>query len=300
MRLERLREPRLTAKQYWDVLHGSDFPVSKGAAPGVAPEGAKPISRAGLKARGRRLLGARLREALRNYDDYLLWERILPRYLSRVAGSRAVEVGSAPGEFLARLHERFGLEPYGIEYSPVGAERNRQVFAAHGIAPDRVIQADFFAPEIDERYHEAFDIVVSRGFIEHFRDVEDVVARHLALLRPGGLLIVLVPNLKGVNRLLSWFFDRRVLAMHNLEIMRRDRYARLFPEPSVRRLFCDYYGVFNLCLFSIRPGSPMRPLLLLGMKLQLALNALFRLVLREGRAESRWFSPNLLFVGVKR
>ena len=51
-----------------------------------------------------------------------------------------------------------------------------------------------------------FDVVMSRGFIEHFDEPSSVVDRHLDLLKPGGLLVVSIPNLRGVNGLLTRFF----------------------------------------------------------------------------------------------
>jgi SAM-dependent methyltransferase len=182
----------------------------------------------------------------------------------------------------------------------VGADLNRKLFAAHGADPANVIQADFFDPALQERYRGWFDVVVSRGFIEHFHDVEDVIRKHLNLLRSGGLLVVAIPNLRGINKPLSALFHREALAMHNQNIMTRERFASLFPSEQAERLFCGYYGTFSFYLFSAPPGSPMRVLLAACMKVQPVLNSLFRLLLEERGAESRWFSPTLLFLGVKR
>ena len=44
----------------------------------------------------------------------------------------------------------------------------------------------------------------------------------------------------------------------------------------------------------------MRLPLAAGMKAQVVLNALFRLLLKDRGAESPWLSPNLLFLGIKR
>ena len=103
-------------------------------------------------------------------------------------GAAVVEIGSAPGEHLVRLSETFGLVPYGIEYSAAGVEVNRAVFAARGLDPENVIQMDFFSDECLLSCRERFDVVVSRGFIEHFADAAQVVDRHLELLKPGGLV----------------------------------------------------------------------------------------------------------------
>jgi SAM-dependent methyltransferase len=300
MRADGVPNQRLTEVGYWDGVHAGEDQVwtQSQVAPGREPGPA--LARAHLKSGLKKLLGARLLASMRAYDHYLLWEVILPMYLGGRPGAKVMEIGSAPGEFLVRLNERFGLVPYGIEYSPRGAELNRRLFATHGLDPDNVIQADFFAPEVHERYRGSFDVVLSRGFIEHFRDVEDVVGKHLNLVRQGGLLVVIIPNLRGVNLALSWLFHREVVAMHNLDIMARDRFAALFPGDQVEPLFCDYFGTFSFYLFNTRPGSLMRLPLAACTRAQLLLNALFRLVLKDRGGDSPWFSPNLLFVGVKR
>jgi SAM-dependent methyltransferase len=282
---------RLTDETYWHEVHLAE----RGAKHrGEAPAGG------GLRRRIKRLLGARRLESFRSYEDFLLWDVILPRYLSGRRGGSVVEVGSAPGERLIQLNRRFGLTPYGIEYSPVGVALNREVFADHGIDPGNVIEADFLAPDVHERYREAFDVVVSNGFIEHFTDVGAIVERHLGLLKPGGRLVVVIPNLLGVNFLLTWLFRRDVLPMHNLDIMRRGTFAALFDDRKLERLFCGYYGTFSFYLFHTAPGSLMRIPLAVGMKAQPALNALFRAAFKDRGAESGWFSPSLLYVGAKR
>jgi 2-polyprenyl-3-methyl-5-hydroxy-6-metoxy-1,4-benzoquinol methylase len=47
--------------------------------------------------------------------------------------------------------------------------------------------------------------LVSWGLIEHFTDTESVISAHVNLLKPGGILIVSIPNLRGFNR---WQVER--------------------------------------------------------------------------------------------
>ncbi|HKT31128.1 MAG TPA: class I SAM-dependent methyltransferase [Gammaproteobacteria bacterium] len=286
---------QLTERTYWDTVHRGAGSHPKA----VAADLNIPIS-GRLKSGLKRILGPRFMEAIGNYDDYLLWNVILPQFLQNRAGQSVVEIGSAPGDFLVALHRHFGLVPYGIEYSPAGADLNRRAFATSGLDPGHVIEADFLAPETHTRYRESFDIVLSRGFIEHFTDPTDVVAKHLSLLKPGGLLIVGIPNLRGLNYLLSWIFDRHVVAMHNLSIMTRNHFAALFPDVCVTPFFCNYYGTFNFRLINARSTSPLRFLLALCWKVQPALNMIFHGLFGRRGAETHWFSSNLLFVGIKR
>jgi SAM-dependent methyltransferase len=172
------------------------------------------------------------------------------------------------------------------------------VFRRHGFDPENVIHSDFFSEDFQKFNQNRFDAVISRGFIEHFADVKDVINRHLEILAPGGILIVSVPNLRGVNYGLARIFHKEVLALHNLDIMTKDVFAKLFDRSNVRPLFCDYYGTFSLYLFT--SGSPYRQHALRAVqRIQAPLNLAFRTLLKDKGAECPIFSPSLLYIGRK-
>ncbi len=125
------------------------------------------------------------------------------------------EVGCAPGKWLAFLAETHGLTPAGIEYSPEGMAATYKNLELHGIEHAEIIDGDFFAREPEPR----FDAVASFGFIEHFDDPGSVLDRHLGWLKPGGLLIIGVPNFRGIHGVLQRMLDRSVLDKHNLSVM---------------------------------------------------------------------------------
>jgi SAM-dependent methyltransferase len=235
----------------------------------------------------------------RSYADYLLWEVIYPKYLHKKEGAKVVEIGSAPGTELVKLHKAFGLIPYGIEYSDAGIELNRAIFVRHGLEPENVIHADFLSGDIETRFAEHFDVVFSQGFIEHFDNPRDVVNRHITLLRKGGHLIVSIPNLRGVNYVLQRFFNKDILPMCNISIMEKDKFAALFDDERLSMQYCGYYGTFNFNLSMAK--HPVRRIVLVCCKvIQLLLNAVFRLLFGKKGLESETFSPYLLFIGVKK
>ncbi|MFN2456436.1 MAG: class I SAM-dependent methyltransferase, partial [Pyrinomonadaceae bacterium] len=211
----------------------------------------------------------------------------------------ALEVGSAPGEFLVELNRRLGCVPYGVEYSKEGVEVNRDVFNAHGIDPNNVIHADFFSDEFQNKHRESFDLVVSRGFIEHFTNVEEVLDKHINLLAKDGYLIVTIPNLKGINYYLTRIFHKELIAIHNLDIMEREAFSRLFDKRRLASLFCGYYGVFNFYLFNTKANSAMRRPLDVCFKIQPVLNATFRVLFQDKGVENSLSSPSLIFIGRK-
>lgn len=286
----------LTDKRFWDSTHASE----RVAYADLNHPGVKTARRTGrIKRIVKAALGRRVLEYARSYEDYLLWDVLYKRHMPTQPGLSVLEVGSAPGDHLVRLNKLYGFDPYGIEYSDVGIEINRQVFAASGITPDNVICADFLSSEVREKYRGQFDIVLSRGFIEHFTDARAVVRRHVDLLADGGYLLISVPNLNGLNYALGQFFHKELIPLHNLHIMQKPAFMKLFDGLGVTPLFCDYYGTFNFGLFNTGQSRTLTLLLGFCLKLQWALNIVLRLLFKDRGAESRAFSPALIFIGVK-
>ena len=277
---------RLTQKEYWDSIHK-----------------AKAAKRKRYSVKGNlKILATRFLENnfARSYADYLLWDVIYKKFMPKIKGAKVLEVGSAPGNNLVRLSKRFSFIPYGVEYSENGVELNRKTFISNNINPNNVIHADFLSDDFQKRYSSYFDIVLSAGFIEHFEDVRDIIEKHINLLTGDGYLIVSIPNLRGANYVWQWIFNRNLLSMHNLDIIQKRKFSRIFERVRLSTLFCDYYGTFNFGLFITKGGSALRLVLTSCKILQLILNIVFRLLFRKGGAESRLFSPYLLFIGMKK
>jgi 2-polyprenyl-3-methyl-5-hydroxy-6-metoxy-1,4-benzoquinol methylase len=277
---------RLTERDYWQSLYEAN-PRLPAAPP--APESHGPMARLLCRIGGIDSLSA-------IYPDHQFWNVILPKYLQQSTTARVIEIGSAPGDNLVEIHRRFGYEPFGVEYTPTGAEESRQTLTAAGF-PDHVFECDAFSEEFQRRHQGTFDVVISMGFIEHFTDVESVIRHHVNLLAPGGTLIIRIPRLRGVNYALARLIDPTCLPLHNLTIMTRKRYRELFRDVPLRQLFCDYQGSMHLTIVD-KPTSKFGQLFLsLARKVQVfATIAMFRLL--AGRSvESVAFSPFLLYIG---
>ncbi|MEZ4401523.1 MAG: class I SAM-dependent methyltransferase [Kofleriaceae bacterium] len=229
------------------------------------------------------------------YAAYFEREVLVAPHVRR--GARILEVGSAPGLHLAKLARRLGLDPWGMDYSPEGVAANQATFARFGFDPGQVILGDFFDDDFLDQHRAGFDVVISRGFIEHFRDVRSVIARHVALVRPGGLLVVSIPNLSGINRRLCEFFHPAILDAHNLDIMNLDAYAELFTGQGLTQLHCGYVGVFQSGLQTTPPGSPRRYLLAAARLLQPPLELLQRRLFPTASPQLAGVSPYLIYAG---
>ncbi len=289
-----LRMSKLTEKTHWDTVHlGEQERLFYSEAENVP---ASIRARRGIK----KLLGSKLLEKISGYDDYRLWDILLPSLVPRMNGAKAIEIGSAPGEYIVQFSRRHDCVPYGLEYSEIGVEVNRRVFREHGFDPDNVIHSDVFSEEFGRRYKEQFDVVLSKGFIEHFEDLRSVIDCHVNLLKPGGYLVVTVPNLRGANYALAQLFDETAIPRHNVKIMRRNVYRGLFERNDLQELFCDYYGTFSFYLFTAGDSMLRKSALKAAYKVQPMLNVAFRTILGARGAESASFSPFLIYVGRKK
>jgi SAM-dependent methyltransferase len=249
-----------------------------------------------------RVLGTGFLKYTESHCEYLIWNVICRAHLADKRGARLLEIGSAPGHHLVRMYRTYQFDVYGLDYSAEGVERNRAVFAQAGIAPENVVHADFFSADVLEQYGEQFDVVISRGFIEHFTDVGDVVQRHFDLAAPHGYIVITVPNYNPGSMYCKWFrlFRKEAIEMHNLELMREQQWRAVFARDDVECLYCGYVGGVDLSMLSASNNSPMRIVTAMGSQVQAVLNGLFRLLFRRRAPVSALLSPQLVFLGRKR
>jgi SAM-dependent methyltransferase len=200
------------------------------------------------------------------------------------------EVGCAPGKWLSYAAESNGLEVAGIEYSQAGAAATLENLNILGIKSDDVISGDFFLVKPSKQY----DVVMSFGFIEHFDDVENVVKKHLDWLKPGGVLILGIPNFSGLNGLIQSILDRDILDKHNLDIMNLDFFNQLEKKANLEKIFIDYIGSFEpaLAIPKYRFGNPIQFLI----RCMLFVIRLIRKLKFFDRVNSKFFSSYILAV----
>lgn len=243
-----------------------------------------------------------IKHKTRDYSNYLIWDVILPKYLTLPEKKKIIEIGCAPGKYLINFKNNFGFDPYGVEYSEEGARIAKQNFNKNGINPDHIIKADFFDQNFQDRYKENFDLVFSRGFIEHFDNPENAVSGHLNLVKTGGLVVISIPNLSGVNRFIARRMNIDSFILHNTSIMNKEKFCKLFPADKLETIFCGYVGIFSFGLFNTKTNREWRYytyriLLLLQRSFDLLLRLLFG---RVNLIKSRFSSPYLLYIGIKK
>jgi 2-polyprenyl-3-methyl-5-hydroxy-6-metoxy-1,4-benzoquinol methylase len=172
-------------------------------------------------------------------------------------GDRVLEIGCAPGKLLAWVAARCQAEVSGLDYSPRGLAAAERLFAALNLS------ADFRCEDLrTTTFPDAsFDVVFSVGVIEHFEDPQDVVARHLRLVKPGGVALMTVPNYRGMYGTIQRYFDAASLDYHNLTIMTCEALERLVPPGMATRARAFPAGRFSAWSISLNKRWP-RPIAL--------------------------------------
>ena len=109
---------------------------------------------------------------------------------------RLLDVGAGRGRFVAAAR-RAGYDARGIEPSPRGIEAARSVYGV-----------DLVPAGIEAAQEEGLDVVTAWHVLEHLDDPAGALERIRTWLRPGGALLVGIPNLGSVQARLAgdrWF-----------------------------------------------------------------------------------------------
>ena len=101
---------------------------------------------------------------------------------------RLLEVGCAAGNFGRQLKERGIAEVWGVEVAEEPARRAGEVL-------DRVLTGDI-AVLVDELPPSYFDVVLFNDVLEHLVDPWIVLTRIKQILRPGGMVVSSIPNIR--------------------------------------------------------------------------------------------------------
>lgn len=129
--------------------------------------------------------------------DAAYWElkRALFRAVLAAAGTlpaagEALDVGCATGACLATMAE-LGLRPVGVDVNPFAVEAARAKVPTAEVHLGRLEGLDLGTRR--------FAVAVLSDVIEHVRDPWDFMARLRELMRPGGAVLILTPNIRSLS-----------------------------------------------------------------------------------------------------
>jgi 2-polyprenyl-3-methyl-5-hydroxy-6-metoxy-1,4-benzoquinol methylase len=151
-------------------------------------------------------------------------------------GKTLLEVGCAQSRWLPYFAREFGFSIWGLDYSEIGCQQERQLLNRAGI-PGEIVCADLFAPP--ETMCGEFDVVTSFGVVEHFEDTAACIGAMAKFLKPGGMVLTFIPNQRGAIGCLQKLFNRPVYEMH---VPLRARDLRAAHEAAGLRVArCHYF-----------------------------------------------------------
>lgn len=220
-----------------------------------------------------------------NVDDRydIPFSEIFEKYLPRNKKLSVLEVGSIPGNFLVYFNKNFGYQVNGIDFAD-----NDQVFhetmRKNGIDDYKFTKGDFFEFNPPTKY----DLVASFGFIEHFDNIADIVKRHVNLVKPGGYLILTVPNFRFLQYLYHYKYDKNNLDIHNLDAMKIGSLKKILRKFQMTKVYAGYFG--NLQVW--RQETEV------SLKQQRQLNSIHSWISKHGKKfpTSRLYSPYIVLI----
>jgi cyclopropane fatty-acyl-phospholipid synthase-like methyltransferase len=165
---------------------------------------------------------------------------VLSRFLTKAGGKDAIEIGCGPGDYMIYLAKEFGYRVSGLDYSD-HMPLVRENLLLNDISGAELFHCDFFQFAPPRQY----DLVFSQGFVEHFDDYKLVVRRHAALAAPGGLIVIIVPNLTHLHRALCGYFAPEILSVHRFPLMHAEILRKTLEDTGLVVLHCKYHRTFR-------------------------------------------------------
>jgi SAM-dependent methyltransferase len=150
--------------------------------------------------------------------------------LERVGRDKSVlEVGAHTGYFSERLRLR-GCRVTAVEMDPIAAQRAAE-------KADRVIVGDIEDDKVRAQLVEPFDVILYMHTLEHLVDPWKVLRESRSILRDGGSIITLIPNVAAWRIRKDLFFKG---AFEYEDVGTLDRtHLRFFTLDSARALLED-------------------------------------------------------------
>lgn len=189
---------------------------------------------------------------LLDLDDFrYLPERRVVETIESVGlkGKRVLELGAGDSDILLNLSRRWqSVSTFvGLDYSNAGCISLSRRAKAVGLDLS-VVHADMFSAP--DELAGGFDVVYSIGLVEHFVDLAQVLAAMRHFLAPGGVILTLIPNMRGLIGKLTRRYNSAVYDIHNPHDLRSflDGHARAGLEVIRSAYLCSTnFGVLSSC-----------------------------------------------------
>jgi 2-polyprenyl-3-methyl-5-hydroxy-6-metoxy-1,4-benzoquinol methylase len=165
-------------------------------------------------------------------------------------GKALLEIGCARSIWLSHFANAFGFRVSGIDYSTQGCEDTKRSLLNDGIASE-IVCADFFDPP--SWMTNKYDVIVSFGVAEHFQDTQACIRAFAKMLKPGGIMITVIPNMFGLIGQIQKIVDKQIFDIHvqlNAHDLRNGHEAA-----GLEVLDCNYFLSINFGVCNVEKCS---------------------------------------------
>ena len=131
-------ERRLTTVDYWQNLYEAS-PEQQ-----VEPSSRSP-RQSGFSRWLCKIGGIASLDAI--YPDHQFWNILLPKFLKPDPNASVIEIGVAPATNLITINKLFKYRPFGVEFTPTGAEQSRKNLKNAGFSVENIFECDAFSDE---------------------------------------------------------------------------------------------------------------------------------------------------------
>jgi 2-polyprenyl-3-methyl-5-hydroxy-6-metoxy-1,4-benzoquinol methylase len=187
--------------------------------------------------------------------DYnsLVLEHALLKGISKCNPQRILEIGCGGSTWLPYLAKKTNAIVAGIDYSETGCKLAKMRLEVEEVKGE-IYCIDVF--KADPTQVGLYDFVFSLGVVEHFQDLDNILATMTRFVRPGGILFTEVPNLRSFHGLLKWVWQPKCLSKHRL--LTKTQLERAYKKAGFTEIESKYCGLFslNMVAWGIEPRWP--------------------------------------------
>lgn len=228
-------------------------------------------------------------ELIINVEDKGYFQQELDKIILDSNIKSVVELGGFPGTYSVYLKKKYNLDTTVLDYY-INQQIVNELLEANNLKENsiRLLEDDL---TLNHEITKTYDFVFSLGLIEHFVDTKQIINRHLDFLTPGGELMILIPNFRGLNGWLQRKFDRANYDVHYIECMDLNYLEDIASGLKIQNVSVYYMGRFSVWLGNMKT----QPLFVkLFVKCLLIAGKLATKIIP---VESRLFSPFIVIKG---